>query len=113
MAGKDARHPARRGGPAAHPPAIYRESLPGGRVTNDTENHPAGQDGIVPIFATPFAAVHTGADREFNARLAGWCESQRALAAVPGDPLLFRGLSDLLESPDGAAGELRRLILEQ
>jgi len=82
-------------------------------VTNDTENHPAGPEGIVPIFATPFAALHTGADREFNARLAGWCESQRALAAVPGDPLLFRGRSDLLESSDGAAGELRRLILEQ
>jgi len=28
-----------------------------------------GQTGIVPLFATPFAAVDTGADQELNSRL--------------------------------------------
>jgi hypothetical protein len=30
----------------------------------------AGQSGTVPLFANPFAAVNTGADRDFNLRLA-------------------------------------------
>ena len=37
----------------------------------------AGQSSTVPLFATPFAAVNTGADRHFNERLASLCESQR------------------------------------
>ena len=55
--------------------------------------------GIVPIFATPFAAVDAGADRDFNRRLAGLCASQRS-----GDPLHLA---------DATAVELKRLILGQ
>lgn len=76
----------------------------------------AGQGGTVPLFATPFAAVNTGTDHPFNARLANLCESQRS-AALPGDasrdPLHFRGRTDFLDSPDATAGELKRLILGQ
>jgi hypothetical protein len=57
---------------------------------------------VLPLFATPFAAVNTGADRDFNLRLASLCESQRA---VPGQ--------DLLDSADATARELKRLILGQ
>jgi hypothetical protein len=67
----------------------------------------AGQSGIVPLFATPFAAVNTGADRHFNARLASLCESQRPA----GDPLHFRGREDFLDLADETARELKRLIL--
>ena len=42
----------------------------------------AGRSGTVPLFATPFAAVNTGADRHFNARLASLCESQRSAPAA-------------------------------
>jgi hypothetical protein len=62
----------------------------------------SGQSGIVPLFATPFVAVNTGADRHFNARLASLCESQRP---APAD--------DFLASADPTAGELRRLVLGQ
>ena len=76
----------------------------------------AGQSGTVPLFATPFSAVNTGADRHFNARLASLCEAQR-LAALPGDasrdPLHFRGQDVFLESADATAVELKRLILGQ
>jgi hypothetical protein len=76
----------------------------------------AGQGGTVPIFATPFAAVNTGADRLFNERLASLCESQRA-AALPGDPsrdpLHFRGRDDFLDSADPTVVDLRRLMLGQ
>jgi len=72
--------------------------------------------GTVPLFATPFTAVTTGTDREFNARVVGLCESQRSAAARPGDPpgdsLHFRSRNDLLESAD-TAGELKRLMLGQ
>lgn len=61
----------------------------------------ADQGGIVPLFATPFAAVNTGVVRDFNVRLASLCESQRP---APGQ--------DFLDSGD-AAGELKRLILGQ
>jgi len=67
----------------------------------------AGQSGTVPLFATPFAAVNTGADRHFNARLASLCESQRSDHA----PLHFRGREDFLDLSDATAGELKRLIL--
>ena len=77
----------------------------------------AGQSGTVPLFATPFAAVNTGGDSHFNARLANLCESQRAVPRPPGDaprdPLHFRGRDDLLDSADATAGELKRLILGQ
>jgi hypothetical protein len=77
----------------------------------------AGQSVTVPLFATPFTAVNTGADRHFNERLASLCESQRP---APGsahdpsrDPLHFRSREDFLDSADATAGELRRLILGQ
>jgi hypothetical protein len=77
----------------------------------------AGQGGTVPLFATPFTAVNTGADRDFNARLANLCESQRLAAGLPGDAsrgaLHFRGQNDFLESSDATAGEIKRLILGQ
>lgn len=72
----------------------------------------AGQGGIVPLFATPFAAVNTGADRDFNARLASLCESQRGAATrETRDPPHFRGRDDFLDSNDATAGEFKRLIL--
>jgi hypothetical protein len=75
----------------------------------------AGQSGTVPLFATPFAAVNTGTDRDFNARLTSLCESQRLAPALPGDsardPLHFHGRHDFLDSADPAAGEVKRLIL--
>ena len=71
----------------------------------------------VPLFATPFAAVDTGADRHFNERLVSLCESQRTAPKLPGDPtrdpLHFRGRDDLLDSSDATAVELKRLILGQ
>jgi hypothetical protein len=74
-----------------------------------------GQGGAVPLFATPFAAVNTGADRDFNARLAEVCESQRKAAPddPSRDPLHFRTSPDFLDSADVTAGELRRLVLSQ
>lgn len=76
-----------------------------------------GQAGIVPLFATPFAAVNTGVESAFNARLVTLCESQRSKPALPvdamRDPLHFRSREDLLDSADATAGELRRLILDQ
>jgi hypothetical protein len=62
----------------------------------------SGQSGTVPLFATPFVAVNTGADQNFNARLASLCESQRP---APAD--------DFLSSADPTAGELQRLVLGQ
>ena len=62
----------------------------------------AGQDGTVPLFATPFTAVNTGADRDFNARLASLCESLRSAPGL-----------DFLNSADATAGELKRLIMGQ
>jgi hypothetical protein len=59
---------------------------------------------ILTLFATPFAAVNTGADREFNERVASLCESQRSASVVP-------GRDDFFVLPDPVAGELRRLIL--
>lgn len=82
----------------------------------DTEGMSAsGQGGTVPIFATPFAAVNTGAPGEFNARLAKLCEAQRASNPSRDDPardpLHFRGRDDLLDSADATAVELKRLLL--
>lgn len=59
---------------------------------------------IVPLFATPFAAVNTGADRHFNERVANLCETQRSVTAVP-------GRDDFFALDDSVAGELRRHIL--
>jgi len=67
-----------------------------------------GNAGTVPLFATPFTAVNTGTSREFNARVASLCESQRA-----GEALHFRSRPDLLESSDPTVGELRQLMLGQ
>ncbi len=55
--------------------------------------------GAVPLFAIPFSAVNTGADQDFNARLAALCASH------PG------GRHELLDSADATAVEARRLIL--
>jgi len=75
----------------------------------------SGQGGTVPLFATPFAAVNTGADRAFNSRLASLCESQRTAPGLAGDssrdPLHFRSREDFLDSADATAGELKRLVL--
>lgn len=80
----------------------------------------AGQSGTVPLFATPFAAVNTGADRHFNERLASLCESQRSAPRLPGpgsqddtsrDPLYFQSRDDFLDSNDATAADLKRLIL--
>jgi len=82
----------------------------------------AGQSGTVSLFATPFAAVNTGADRHFNERLASLCESQRSAPGLPGaglldnasrDPLNFRGRDDFLDLSDATAVDLKRLILGQ
>jgi hypothetical protein len=82
----------------------------------------ADQSGTVPLFATPFTSVNTGADRDFNARLASLCESQRSVPGLPGpglldntsrDPLHFHSRDDFLDSADATAVELRRLILGQ
>lgn len=77
----------------------------------------SGQSGTVPLFATPFVAVNTGADGHFNERLVSLCESQRSAPRLPGDvsrdPLHFQGRDDLLDSADACAVELRRLILGQ
>jgi hypothetical protein len=85
-------------------------------MTDTAPDNPV-QGGIVPIFATPFAAVNTGADRDFNTRLASLCESQRSASGHPGsasrDPLRFQGQRDFLDTTDATAGELKRLILGQ
>lgn len=75
----------------------------------------ADKTGTVPLFATPFAALDTGADRHFNARVASLCESERSASGLAGDPsrdpLHFRGRDDLFDAADSTAGELKRLIL--
>ena len=82
----------------------------------------ADQSGTVPLFAIPFTAVNTGADRHFNARLASLCELQRSAPGLPGpglldntsrDPLHFHSRDDFLDSVDATAVELKRLILGQ
>ena len=60
--------------------------------------------GIVPLFATPFASVNTGADREFNERVAILCESLQ-----PGSSA--QGRDDFFTLADPAAAELRRVML--
>jgi len=69
---------------------------------------------IVPIFATPFASVDTGAG-QLNDRLARLCESQRHETESQSDrsrnPFYFRGPVNLLDAADGPAGELREVIL--
>ena len=64
----------------------------------------AGQSGIVSLFATPFATVNTGVNREFNERLVRLCESQQTASAVP-------GRDDFFALADPLAGQLHRLIL--
>ena len=72
-----------------------------------------GQGGTVSVFATPFAAVNTGAQRDFNQRLAVLCEAQRAApGGDPAGPFYFRGRDDLFESADSTAAELKRLVLD-
>jgi hypothetical protein len=77
----------------------------------------ADRSGIAPLFATPFAAVNTGADRDFNLRLASLCESQCSASSLRDDPtrdpLHIQGRDDFLESADATAVELKRLILGQ
>jgi hypothetical protein len=70
------------------------------------------RSGTVALFATPFAAVDTGAGADFNARVADLCEARRAAGgdSAP-DPLHFRSRDDLLEAPGATAGELRQLVL--
>src|SRR5689334_8211800 len=118
MAGENAQHDADRGGKAALASAIHREPLSRGRVMTEPGPMTApGHSAIVPLFATPFAVVNTGADAELNRRVVTLCESQRSATSpvkdATHDPLHFRGRNDLLESTDDAAHELRRLILSQ
>jgi hypothetical protein len=68
------------------------------------------------LFATPFAAVNTGASRLQPP--AG--EPVRIATSAPSrpedptrDPLHFRSPDDFLDSSDATAGELKRLILGQ
>jgi len=63
-----------------------------------TGRNNGGQGGTVPLFATPFTAVNTGADHGFNARVATFCTQ-------------VQGRHDLLDSSDATAVELKRLIL--
>ena len=74
----------------------------------------APADPVMALFATPFAAVDTGASPAFNARLAGLCESRRQAAESLRDPspsaLHYRGGEDFLDSDDATVDELRRLI---
>ncbi len=70
-----------------------------------------GPSGTVPLFATPFAAVNTGMDRQFSERLSRLCDSRRSPDDASRDPLHFRSGDDFLDSPDAAVVELRRLIL--
>lgn len=69
-----------------------------------SKSESAGQSGIVPLFATPFASVNTGADRQFNERVATLCESQQPGSSAP-------GLEDFFTLADPVAGELRRVML--
>ena len=77
----------------------------------------AGQSGTVPLFATPFTAVNTGVDHDFNERLAKPVRiatfSAHASRRSACDPPHFRGGDDFLDSADATAGELKRLILGQ
>ena len=73
---------------------------------SDSGKNDSGQGNVVPLFATPFAAVNTGTDREFNSRLANLCDSQRAVGATP-------ARTDFLGLADPAAGELRQILLNQ
>jgi hypothetical protein len=58
-----------------------------------------------PLFATPFSAVDTGADHDFNSRVARLCEAQcPTRGATHG-----RGRDDFLDLPE--ANELRRRML--
>jgi len=63
-----------------------------------------GQTGIVPLFATPFAAVNTGTDRSFNERVAVLCESQQSRTSGP-------ARDDFFSLDDPVAGELRDVIM--
>jgi hypothetical protein len=67
----------------------------------------------VPLFATPFTAVNTGASADFNARLAELCESERSSGGrdAARDPRYFRGREGFFESADRAAQELERVML--
>jgi hypothetical protein len=81
----------------------------------DIGQHNPGQISAVPLFATPFASVTTGADRDLNARVASLCDTERTSPSddASRDPLHFRGSPDFLDSTDATASELRRLILHQ
>lgn len=61
-------------------------------------NTPGDAAGIVPLFATPFAAVETGTDHDFNTRLVRLCDSREVA-------------DNFFESADPTAGELGRLVL--
>ena len=72
-----------------------------------------GDSVTVPLFATPFTTVNTGADGVVNARLAAFCETLREAdvraGVAPADPRRFRSREDFLES--AGAAEIRQLIL--
>ncbi len=70
---------------------------------------------VVPIFATPFASMDTGADAGFNNRLARLCEVHQAesghRARPTQDPLIYHSDADFLERPDAEISELKRIVL--
>jgi len=75
----------------------------------------ARQPTIVPLFATPFAVVPTGATAELNAALAVVFGSRTTDeyrdAGVPRDALCFRSREDLFEWRVETVGQLRREML--
>jgi hypothetical protein len=70
---------------------------------------------IVPLFATPFAVVPTGATAELNAALAALLAGRAADpyrdGAVPRDALCFRSREDLFDWPEPVVGLLQREML--
>jgi hypothetical protein len=70
---------------------------------------------VVPIFATPFAAVSLDGTAELNAALVSLFSERASEAyrdpATPADSLCFRSREDLFEWQDQAAAQLRLRML--
>jgi hypothetical protein len=70
---------------------------------------------LLPIFATPFAAVPLAVTAESNRalaqRLTALATAERRDPDAPSDPLLFRSREELFEWPDAAIANLRAEML--